>query len=195
MARRKGRGRLSSIDLLPPEADPIVLWAAKELDARELPQIDLLEEFNKRLANLALEHNLDIQPISKSAFNRHSIRLSTTARRLKEGRDIAGALTERLGPDQSDSLTIMVSEFIKTLVFEMLEGAEAGSINPKGAAELARALKTAVQAQSISTDRRRKVEKEFADKAEKAIDKVADEAGLSAEIVSQLRRDFLGVRE
>ena len=29
----EGRGQLSSIDLLPPEADPDVLWASQELMA------------------------------------------------------------------------------------------------------------------------------------------------------------------
>ncbi|MBB4302339.1 Skp family chaperone for outer membrane proteins [Rhodobium orientis] len=193
MAGRAGRGRLSSIDLLPPEADPIVAWAMQELRARDRTQEDIRVEFNERLEKLALDHGLAIEPISRSAFHRHGFRLAKIARRLEETRAIAGALTERLGADQSDDLTVMVSETIKTLVLEMLEGAEAGGIDPKGAAELARAHKTAVQAQAISTDRRRKIEKEFAEKTEQAIEKVAKAKGLTADTVKTIKASILGI--
>ena len=46
MAARKedriGRGRLSSIDLLPEEADEDVAWALEQLRARDLPQNTIL---------------------------------------------------------------------------------------------------------------------------------------------------------
>ena len=35
--RREGRGRLSSIDQLPDEAEPDILWALEELRKREMP--------------------------------------------------------------------------------------------------------------------------------------------------------------
>lgn len=40
-----GRGRLSSFDLLPPEAENIVAWAASELADREKTQTDIYAEF------------------------------------------------------------------------------------------------------------------------------------------------------
>lgn len=36
--RRKGRGRLSAIEQLPPECDEIIVWAANELRGREHTQ-------------------------------------------------------------------------------------------------------------------------------------------------------------
>ncbi|QPC44504.1 DUF3486 family protein [Kaustia mangrovi] len=193
MARRAGRGRLSSIEQLPEEAEPIVAWAMQELRARKHTQVDICEEFNKRLAGLAADMGIEIEPISLSSFNRYAIRLAASARRLEETRAIASALTERLGPDQADDLTVMVAETIKTLVFELLEGD--GDITPKGAMELARALQSAVSAQSVSTDRRRKVEADFAKKAEDAVDKVAEARGLTAETVEAIKAKILGVSE
>ncbi|QPC44616.1 DUF3486 family protein [Kaustia mangrovi] len=193
MARHAGRGRLSAIEQLPEEAEPIVAWAMQELRARKHTQVDICEEFNKRLVGLAADMGTEIEPISLSSFNRYAIRLAASARRLEETRAIASALTERLGPDQADDLTVMVAETIKTLVFELLEGD--GDITPKGTMELARALHSAVSAQSVSSDRRRKVEAEFAKKAEDAVDKVAEARGLTAETVEAIKAKILGVSQ
>ena len=45
MTMATGRGRLSSFDLLPTEADHIVAWAASELSDREKTQTDIYAEF------------------------------------------------------------------------------------------------------------------------------------------------------
>ena len=184
---QKGRGRLSSIDLLPEEAEPIVAWAMGELRTRKRLQIDIHAEFNRQLAAL----NLDLDPISLSAFNRYSIRLASIARRLEETREIATALTERLGAGEADDLTVMVAECIKTLIFELLE--DSGTLDPKGAMELARALQSAVSAQNVSSERRRRVEAEFAAKASRAVDQVAKAKGLTSETVEVIKAQILGV--
>jgi hypothetical protein len=199
MTRRTGRGRLASIELLPEEAEPIVAWAMAELRARKHTQLDILDKFNVQLRKLAVELDRPIEPISLSAFNRYALRMATMARRLEETREIAGALTERLQPGDTDDLTIMVAETIKTLVFEILESStdKKGrlTIDTKGAMELANALRAAAAAQSISSDRRAKVEKELAEKAGKAIDQVAKEKGLTAETVEAIKAKVLGVKQ
>lgn len=186
-SRRKGRGRLSSIDLLPEEAQPIVAWAMGELRYRSRTQLDIHAEFNQQLEAIGLE------PISLSAFNRHALRLAAMARRLEETRAIAAAVTERLGPGEADELTVMVAEAIKTLVFELLEHGGEGGMSSKGAMEVARALHHAVSAQAVSTERRRRMEAEFAKKAEKAVDQVAKAKGLTADTVNAIKQQILGV--
>jgi hypothetical protein len=184
--RDRGRGRLSSIDLLPDEAEKDVLWAVDELRKRERLQKDILLEFNARLADRG------IGPVSASAFNRFAVRKAAAFRRLDEVREISTALTKALGPDSADDLTMMVGETIKTLVFEILEGED--GISTKGAMELARALKHAVEAQSISTDHRRRIEDEFAKRTAKAIDAAGKEKGLSAKTRDAIKREILGIR-
>lgn len=190
---RTGRGRLSSIDQLPEAADEIVLDIAEQLRKREREQQDILAEFNDRLAEI------DLGPISKSAFNRYSMRMAEISRRLDNTREITRVLTDKLQPGQQDDLTVMTAEMIKMLVFELLNEAGDAGISPKGAMEMASAIKNAAAAQRISSDRRAKLESEIAAKVDQAVEQVAEklerEGGLSADLVAQMRRDFLGVKQ
>lgn len=184
---RKGRGRLSSIDLLPPEAEQIVLWAFQELKDRDRTQVEIHAEFNEKLAEIGAG------PISASAFNRHSIGIAKMARRHEDARQMATALNERLDPNDADDLTIMAAETIKTLIFELLHNDD--GIDPKGALELARALNSTVAAQKVPLNRKRQQLEQFADQVDTALDKVATETGMGQERIAELRRDFLGLRD
>ena len=59
MEKREGRGRLSSIELLPAEADEAVAWAAAELIDRTRTADDIHAEFNGKLAAIGLGPILD----------------------------------------------------------------------------------------------------------------------------------------
>ncbi len=194
MASPRGRGRLSAIDLLPDECSVLISWAAQELAGRDRTQLDIYAEFKTKLIALQGETGVGFDIPSFSAFNRHSLRLSQMTRRLEQTREIAATISERLDAEASDDLTLIAAEAIKTLVFEVLQSAGDGGLSPKGAMELANALRSAVAAQSVSTTRRQKVEAEFAKKTDAAIKEVGKEAGLSHDRIAQLRRDFLGVR-
>ncbi|MDO5631122.1 MAG: DUF3486 family protein [Paracoccus sp. (in: a-proteobacteria)] len=185
MTRRRGRGRLSAIDLLPVEAADAVAWAFNELRERNRTQIEIHDEFNEKLVALGLE------PVSYSAFNRHSIRLASMARRHEEVRAITTALTDRLDPDAADDLTIMAAETIKTLVFELMEG----SVTPKQTQELANALRAAEAAAKMPLIRKREIEAQFARQVDDAIDKVRVEKGLTDEQAAFFRREVLGVKQ
>jgi len=185
--RRKGRGRLSSIDLLPEEAGPIVRWALAELRDRNRHQTDIHAEFNERLAEIGLG------PISFSAFNRKSLRIAAHARIREETREIASVINERREPGESDDLTVLVSESIKIVVFELIEAAEGGRIDPRAVMEASRALHYAVQAQKISAGERARLEADWNAKAAKAVDAVGKAKGLSAETVGQIKAQILGV--
>jgi hypothetical protein len=193
---RIGRGRLSGMEQLPPEADQIIATAAEALRDRDRTQLDIYEEFFNALNALKREHRgeLEFTIPSFSAFNRYSIKLATLTRRLEETREIAGAISKRFDAEASDDLTLIAAEAVKTLVFELLTaGGEAG-IDPKSAMNLANALRAATQAQGVSTARRQKVEKEFAAKIDQTIETVAKATGLSAESAADIRRQVLGLR-
>lgn len=187
MAERRGRGRLSSIDLLPEVADPIVAWAKDELGRRNRTQVDILADFNSRL------NAVGCGPISSAAFNRKSVRLADYLRRKEQAREMAATMSETRNPDDVDDLTLMISEAIKTIISELLADAGEGGLSTKETLEMARALQAAVSAESVSAKRRREVKKEFDEKATKAIDKVAKIKGLSADAVATIRREVLGV--
>ncbi|CAJ1391650.1 unnamed protein product [Effrenium voratum] len=181
---RDGRGRLSSIDLLPEEAEADIHWAVEELRAANRLQKDIHEEFNSRLADKGLK------PVSSSAFNRFSTRKARAFRRMDEVRKISSELTKTLGPEAADDVTIMLAETIKTLIFEILEG---GPTSTKGAMELARALAATVQAQNLSTEHRRKIEVEYSKRVSKAVDAAAKVKGFSKDTVAAIKAEILGL--
>ena len=183
--RRKGRGRLSAIDMLPPEAEEVVAWAYGELRDRTREQKDIHAEFNEKLAKLGLG------PISYSAFNRHSFRLAIMARRHEEVRAITSALTERLDPEDADDLTIMAAETLKTLVYELMEG---DGLKPKDALELAQALRAAETAAKMPLQRRREMEATFAAQVDGALKRVGSEKGLDKDTLAAIREGVLGVK-
>ena len=169
---RQGRGRLSSLDLLPEEAESDVAWVAEQLREGKRLQIDILAEFNARLADRG------IAPISKSAFGRYSVRKAMQFRQLDEVRRISSELAETLGTDGTDKLTIAVAEMVKMSAFKILE---TGDLDPKGVMELARAAQAAASAQKISAEHRQKVEAEVKAKLLKATEKAIEAASIDAE--------------
>lgn len=190
-----GRGRLTGIELLPEPCSPIVAWAASELQKRERTQTEIYSEFVSQLEGLQREHRgeLEFTIPSFSAFNRYSIKLATLSSRLNQTRDIAKTLAEKFDASDSDNLTIIAAEAIKTLVFELLTNSGEGGMAAKDAMSLANALRAATQAQGVSTSRRQKVEKEFAEKVESAVETVAQAKGLTRQTVAEIKAQILGV--
>lgn len=187
-ARREGRGRLSSIDLLPDEADTDVIWALEALRERKMPQTAILAEFNSRLADRG------IKGVSKSSWSRYAVRKAIQFRRLDEVRNMSSELVTSLGADGPDEVTIAVAEMIKLAAFRVLEGDNVGS---KEVMELGRAINSAVQAQRASAAHRQKLEERVNTKIEQAVDKteeLAREAGLGPDRIAQIRKEVLGLR-
>ncbi|MFC5553633.1 phage protein Gp27 family protein [Methylobacterium iners] len=185
--RREGRGRLSSMDLVPEEAQEDIIWAVGELNKRERTASEILFELNDRLDAKGID------PISKSAFNRKSVKLAAMSNRLNEARYIFQGLAPQFTAEKVDEHTMVLGEFIKLLIFELVQ-ADGGAVGSKGAMELARAHLAVIQGQKISSERRLALQREFAAGAEKAIDTVAKEKGLSGETVRGIKEKILGLK-
>ena len=192
MTKPSGRGRLSSIDELPPEADPYVQAAAAALLGRDRTQADILFALNDQLATIGCD------AISSSAFNRYSMRLAATTRRLQEMRDLSKAVTEKLGPERADETTIMLVDLIKSAALNILENGELG---PMDFMMLSKGLQHAVSAQKVSADARRQSQGELKAKAEKATEAAADgivaatPGANKAEVLKRIREDVYGIFE
>jgi hypothetical protein len=190
----KGRGRLSSIDMLPDEAEEAIVWALEALRERKLPQNVILEEFNQKLLDLNHDHQLDppIEPISKSAFNRYAVRKALLFRRIDEAQQVGRELVHSLDPKTPEEVTVALAELIKAAAFEILED---GKSNEKGLMELSRAVATAVNAQKASADYRARQEREVKVKLAEAaakIGKIGEERGISPDAMKKINR-ALGV--
>lgn len=193
---QKGRGQLSAIERLPRECDPIIDWARNELRDRNRTQTEIYEEFFAKMQALQAEFRgeLEFTIPSFSAFNRFSINLAVLTRRMEQTSQIAEAIGKTHTAEKSDNLTLIAAEAIKTLVFEMVIAAGESGFDPSGAKDLAAALRSAAQAQSVSTARRAKVEKEFEKDVNAAVEKVAKVKGLSTETAEEIKAQILGIR-
>lgn len=185
MRAAQGRGRLSSLDLIPEDGYDDIVWAREELNQRRRTQADILFELNDRLAVKGID------PISKSAFHRAAVRAAIVARKLAEARAVFAGVAKQFTPGETDESNLALGELIKMLIQELLEQPDH---TPKQAMEMARALLATVQAQSLSSSRRLKLEADMRAKMTEAVDKVAGEKGMSAETIARIKSQILGVR-
>lgn len=189
-----GRGRLSSFDLLPTEAEGIVAWAALELADRDKTQTEIYAEFVTKCEALMAEHRgeLEFDIPAFSSFNRFSIRQARMSKRLTETREIVAVLAQKHDAKASDDLTIIAGEMIKSVVLHML-GDAADGIAPKQLKELADAFRSAQAAQNLSTTRKAKETAALQDRLTEAVTTAAKAKGLTAETTEAIKAEILGV--
>jgi flagellar hook-basal body complex protein FliE len=192
---KTGRGQLSAIERLPRDCDAAIAKAAAALQDRNFTQLEIYETFHIDLEQLKRESRgeLDFVIPSFTAFNRFSLRLATMTRRLNETREIASTIAEKFDAGDSDNLTLIAAEAVKTLVFELLTSSGESGMAAKDAMQLANALRAAAQAQGVSTTRRVKVESAFKKDVEKAVDTVGKAKGFSKETTDAILSEILGV--
>lgn len=177
--KREGRGQLSSIDMLPEECEPDIIWAVEELRERRMPGNAILKEFNARLADRG------VKGVSKSAWNRYSVRKALQFRRLEQGHAIMAGIHKELGSDAPDQVTMVLGEMLKLQVYEILEG---GDLGTKDLAALARVLRNAVQAQA-DTIEVRKAQTDLQERLAAAATAVASEgakAGIKPDALAKI---------
>lgn len=184
--RRQGRGRLSTLEMLPEEADADLVWLNEELRAAKRPQVAIFKEFNSRLADKG------IGSISKGTFSRYSVKKATQWREYDERLRLSRALCESMGPDGADRMTVAISERLKMAADEILSR---GNLTAKEIAALANANRAAITAQRHSAELRRSLETEFAERMKKVakdVTEVARKAGVADQAMEEIHR-ALGV--
>lgn len=189
-----GRGRLSSFDLLPKEADHIIAWAASELADREKTQTSIYAEFTAKCQALMAEHRgeLEFAIPAFSSFNRYSVRQARLSRRLDQTREIVAVLAQKHDAKASDDLTVVAGEMIKSTVLHMLGDAADGLV-PKQLKELAEAFRSAQAAQNLSSSRKAKETAVLQERLGEAVTAVAKAKGLTAETAEAIKSEILGV--
>lgn len=190
----RGRGRLSSFDLMPSEADHIIAWAVSELSNRDKSQADIHAEFTAMCEALMAEYGGDLtfDIPSLRSFNRFSLRQAVMSRRLDETRQIVAVLAKKHDAQASDDLTVLTSEMIKSTVLYMM-GGDADGVGPKDLKALADALRAAQTAQNLSADRRAKITQDVQTRMSEAVDAVAAQKGMTAATAQAIKAEILGV--
>lgn len=182
----RGRGRLSSVEMLPAEAGDDVLWANQELYLRKRSIAEIFDEFTSRLIAKG------IKPISRTAFYNRSTRVADAQRRMREKREMFAGLADEFSADDIDQNNVMLGDFIMTLISELVDDAS-GMKTPKEAMELARAYSAVISGQKISSERRLKLQAELAQKTEEVVREVGKQQGWSQETVDAALSKMMGV--
>lgn len=177
--RREGRGQLSSIDLLPEECDPDIVWAVEQLRERNMPANEILREFNARLADRG------VKGISKSAWNRYSVRKALHFRTMDEQHRIMAELRKAIGTDAPEDMTMVLGEMLKIQVFQALEE---GPLGGKELGAMARVLRNAVKAQADTLEVKRMLAdmKERIDKAAAALASEGAKSGIKPDALQKI---------
>lgn len=203
---QRGRGRLSSLEMLPEAADEALAWANAELRERRMPQAEILRRMNAMLA----DHG--IAPVSVGAFSRHSIRLAIEMRKLQATRAATTAVLDRLPKGERSDATQAAVELVKFRLAEMIMAAD--DPDPKFLASASLALMrltstTLLLANAERQDRKDQREQDEQERLQKerdaareqaeaietadTVERIATEAGLSAERVAAIRKGVLGL--
>jgi hypothetical protein len=100
---------------------------------------------------------------------------------------------ERRARDRPDTV---VGETLKTIIFDVLSEASLSdeSASMKMLAQASIALRNLEQARRMSVQTRQKIMTDFVRKAGEAVEKVAEQRGLTAETVDAIKAQILGVR-
>ncbi|MEZ5790488.1 MAG: phage protein Gp27 family protein [Nitratireductor sp.] len=184
---RQGRGKLHTIDMLPDECDADITWLSAELREGKRLQIDLLAEFNARLADRG------IGSISKSSFSRYTVRKAMAFRELDRYQRLSTELAGVMKANSSEATTVALSELGKVRAFELLEE---GGLNSTDILNLQRSNREASGATKLALAERREREKEFREKvnaAAKDIKAIGEAGGVSQETLDKITRRLTGM--
>jgi hypothetical protein len=189
MTRAK-RGRLSSLDLLPIEAQPFVRDAFRELGDRKRPAEDIRAELNAHL--LGIEN---AKPISRSAFNRKSLFLAEYGANIAHAREIAATFAERFGEDPNSDVGLLINETIKTIIFDVLmnRAMSDDETSMKLLKEAALTLQRLEMAKQSNVRTRVEIEEKIVTKAADVVEESARAAGLTPERARDIRHKVLGL--
>lgn len=184
--------RPTKIDRMPPEVRD---WIGRLRD-----QGRSLDEIVAKLREL----DLDALP-SRSTVYRHLKKAEEVAEQIRHSRTVAEVVVRRLGEGETDRVTRLNIELMHNAVFALatrVVDGEPVTLSAQEAMQLAKALDHLGKAAKDDIARTVAIEKRATEKAraealkqaEATVKSVVRESGLSADVIAQLRRDFLGIR-
>ncbi|WP_421780739.1 phage protein Gp27 family protein [Kiloniella litopenaei] len=159
-----------------------------------------VDEFTEYLQELLNPLGIDI---SRSAAHRHMSKHDIIAQRMRESRELATTFAKQLDEDalkgdQGQFLIQALQTLINQNMMAKLSSEDDSETSTKELMILARALKDVIGSKKLNDEAMRKVREEVfeATKAEAArtAEKVATQAGLSAETVLSFKESLLGIK-
>jgi hypothetical protein len=189
MIQSKAKNRKSKVELLPKD---ILDTLHQLLRDGKMQQIEIVDVVNKLIADKGLPED---QQLSKSGFNRYAQRMESIGQRIRQAREIAEVWTHKLGDAPVSDMGKLLQEGIRALAFETQMDMAEGKISadPKSLNQMALLCQRIEAAAMASHKREKEIRQSFASEAAAAAEKVATQAGLTAEGVAALKREILGI--
>lgn len=183
--------RASSIEQLPP--DILDQLQALLRDPR-VAQLEATARINGILAERGET------PVSKSAVNRYSLKMSEAGERLRQSRAVAEMWIGKLGATPQGQLGHLVNEILRTLAFDLTLKLADGDLTEEsmpGVIDMLKQLSLSVvrleTAASANVKRETEIRKQAAFDAANAAEKTLASAGMSREAIDGIKREILGI--
>jgi hypothetical protein len=189
MTGGRKQDKRNSIDLLPDIATPHVQAAILALKERRRTEADIREELNTNLLAIGCE------PVSRSAFNRHKLHLMLMGDRVLRAREVASIFAEKLKDEPGADIGLLVGEYMKSIIYEAIADIAVDEERPtaKELSAYALTLMRLEASRKMTTQQAVIRKKELVETVDTAITEATKDRGLSADVISQLRFDLLGV--
>ena len=159
--KKTGRGRLSSIDLLPEDIKAQLNAALRE---KRLTQKQILDAVNPLLAERGKT------PVSKSALGRYAMSVEEKGAMMREAREAAKALVGKFEEHSDSDIGRLLSEMIKTLTFERVM--TGGDLDVPELNKLALIAQRMARTSKIDLERDKAVKQQMAEKAKERINEL-----------------------
>lgn len=189
LLKAKAKSRKSKVELLPQD---ILDRLHQMLRDGKMHQVEIVEAINKLIADKGLP---DDQQLSRAGFNRYAQRMESVGQRIRQAREIAEVWTVKLGDAPVSDLGKLLQEGIRALAFETQMDMAEGKISadPKSLNQMALLCQRIEAAAMASHKREKEIRQMVATEAAEAAEKVATQAGLTADGVAALKREILGI--
>lgn len=187
------RGRASKIEQLP---DAVKTMLDGLLRDKRYGQQEILAEVNKQLGTLGVPES---EQLSKSGLNRYATKMEKIGRRMRETNAIADAWVSRLGDKPTGQVGNLLIQMTRSMAFDFAlaaqeqEGEDAEPVTLDMLKDLALTVQRLEKASIDSLAREKEIRKAFAEQAASTAVAVAKAAGLTADAVSTIKNEILGI--
>lgn len=137
------------------------------------------------------------QDVSRSSVGRYVKSYSESMKAYQAAQEVAGKWAEIFVENPDGDVGRLIAEMLKTLAFQTMAdmGEEDKSIDPKDLMFLAKAVKDVSGATKINEERLEKVAQKAREEAAEIATDAAREAGLTDEMVEDIKARIFGVKK
>jgi len=184
--------RPSTVEQLPP--DILEKLQALLRDPR-VSQLQAVAEIN------AVLETQGEQPVSKSAVNRYSVKMGKVGEKLRQSREVAEMWIAKMGAQPQGQVGHLINEMLRTMAFDLTIRLQESELTAESMPEVIDMLKhlslsvvRLERAASENVAREQEIKAQARVEAADAVEKAAQQQGLSKDQAQFWREQVLGVK-